>query len=75
MTDNETMESLLIKAEYKIFVARAHNAEREYEEHTDNCFTCSIADEDREMCYYGWNLLQDDIDAWEKVYNHSEWED
>lgn len=68
--------SEILKAEFKILVARAHNAERRMEEHIDNCYICSNAEDwEVDLCSWGSHCLDEEIAAWDYVYNHPEWRD
>jgi hypothetical protein len=72
-TENETMKSLLHKAEFKILIARAHNAERWTEQHVEDCYICG--NDDGDTCSFGDSLLDAEIAAWDYVHDHPEWED
>jgi hypothetical protein len=66
----------ILKAEFKILVSRAHNAERRTEEHMENCYVCGNAEDwDRDLCEYGDYYLDEEMKAWEYVHNHPEWRD
>lgn len=66
----------VLKAEFKILVVRAHNAERRTEEHIENCYICGNAEYwDSELCEFGDHYLNEEIQAWQYVYDHPEWRD
>lgn len=77
----QALQSEILKAEFKILVARAHNAERRTEDHLKDCYICSTAedwdveDEDSGLCSFENSLLKAEIAAWGYVYDHLEWRD